>query len=81
MAFLIAGGTVHPTRGGITIDDRLPLIDAIPPAPVVRDRIGHLLRELRLARRLLTLAEIADEHREIEGTDPAGGRKAAANVH
>src|SRR5437764_85737 len=41
-------------------------IETIPPVTVVRDRIGHLLRELHVARRLLPLAKLAEEYRQIE---------------
>jgi hypothetical protein len=53
-------------------DDDRPYLAAIPATETVRDRIGHLLRELHLARRLLNLAKLADKYRDLERS--AGGR-------
>lgn len=50
----------------------------IPPSAAIHTHIGELLRELRLARRLLRLAESAEE-RSVECNDRRSG-KAVANV-
>jgi len=44
------------------------LVQLVPSAPEVRERIGHLLRELHLARRMLTLAKLADQYRPLCNT-------------
>ena len=46
----------------MTETDR-PLLRAVPEARTVRAHLGVRLRELRLLRRLLRLAEAVDDHR------------------
>lgn len=41
-----------------------PLLETVPPAQTVRERIGKQLRELDLLRRLLRLAEAAERDRK-----------------
>lgn len=48
------------------MNSTLPPSSSIPPQPVVQDMIGNLLRELRIARRLLALSKIADEQRRFQ---------------
>lgn len=58
-----------------------PLTDSVPSAHEVRHRIGYLLRELHLARRLLALAKLADQYREtneIPVHSNAAGRQGVA---
>ena len=43
----------------------------LPQAVAVQAHIGHLLRELRLARRLYKLAKAADHHRHTR-VSPTG---------
>ena len=43
-----------------------PLTEQIPTAPDMRERIGIRLRELRLARRLLSVAKLADAYRGLD---------------
>ncbi len=42
-----------------------PIANTVPPSPEVEERIGFLLRELKLARQLLRLAKIADRSRRL----------------
>lgn len=42
-----------------------PLVATLPTATDVTNRIGFLLRELRLARKLLRVAKAADQQRGI----------------
>lgn len=46
-----------------------PLISAVPDARTVRAQVGERLRELRLLRRLLRLAEAVDDYRHKEPSD------------
>lgn len=41
------------------------LVSSLPTARQVRERIGHLLRELKLAKKLLSAATLADEFRAV----------------
>jgi len=41
------------------------VIPSVPPAADVQEQIGRLLRELHVARRLLTLAKLADRYRNL----------------
>ena len=41
-----------------------PVIDRLPEPGIIRERLGYLLRESRLLRRLLPLAEKAAEERD-----------------
>lgn len=47
-----------------------PATELLPTAQAVRERIGWLLRELHLARRMLTLAKLADEYRTLDRQGP-----------
>ena len=51
------------------------VIPSVPAASAVRLRIGRLLRELHVARRLLTVAELADRYRSVDSTASAGDAK------
>jgi hypothetical protein len=42
------------------------LIDLIPTPHAVRGRLGDALREVRLLRRLLRLADLAETYREYD---------------
>jgi hypothetical protein len=42
------------------------LVEIIPPPQAVRERLGRALRELKLLRRLLRLADLAEEFRSID---------------
>jgi hypothetical protein len=48
------------------------VFDRIPEPAAIRERLGYILRESRLLRRLLPLAEKAAEERERR-TRPEGG--------
>jgi hypothetical protein len=50
-----------------------PDVSVIPPVPSpaeVHEQIGRLLRALRVARRLLKLAELADTYRTLDSSTP-----------
>ncbi len=49
------------------------LIDLIPPRQLVLDRLGDALREVELLRRLLRLADRAEEYRKCD-RDKEGGK-------
>jgi hypothetical protein len=42
----------------------MPLVENMPPVAEVRDRLGDALREVTLLRRLLRIAERAEEWRQ-----------------
>lgn len=42
-----------------------PIVDIIPTRAELHQRIGFLLRELHIARRLFRLAKVTDEYRQI----------------
>lgn len=42
------------------------MIDKIPSPLEIHNWIGHLLRELHVARRMMKIAELAEEYRQIE---------------
>jgi hypothetical protein len=54
------------------------LIDLIPSPQAVRERLGDALREVKLLRRLLQLADVAEQYRESDrwrsGDNRKGGR-------
>jgi hypothetical protein len=41
------------------------VLDTIPPPAVVRDQLGRALREVSLLRRILRLAEKAEQYRTL----------------
>jgi hypothetical protein len=43
-----------------------PLIETLPPPDQIEGRLADTLRELRLLRRMLRLAELAEEYRECD---------------
>ena len=45
---------------------KLPLMETIPPAPKVRDRLKDAIREVKLLTRFLRIAESADEYRRCD---------------
>jgi hypothetical protein len=47
------------------IRDVSPVLDTIPPPTVVRDQLGRALREVSLLRRILRLAEKAEQYRSL----------------
>jgi len=52
-----------------------PLIHVLPPPQAIRERLGAVLREADLLRRLLRLAEQANRERERR-QEEGGGRGA-----
>ncbi len=55
------------------------LVHALPHPKLVRDRLGDALREVELLRRLLRVAERAEEYREYDRSRQA--RHDTAEVH
>jgi hypothetical protein len=43
-----------------------PLVETLPTPDLVRHRLGDALREVELLRKLLRLAECAEEYRRID---------------
>ena len=52
------------------------LVENVPPTVAVRDRLGDALREVRLLRQLLRLAETAERYRS--GPAPRAAPQEAA---
>jgi hypothetical protein len=46
---------------------RRELVEAIPPAAVVRDRLARALRDVQLLRQLLKLAQRIEKHDQMPG--------------
>lgn len=56
----------------------VPVTQSLPSVPEVRGRIGCLLRELHVARRLLAVAKLAEQYREVETAATSSGPKQGA---
>jgi hypothetical protein len=50
-------------EAAMQLRDRTLLIDLIPPPQSVANRLGDALREVQLLRRLLRLADLAEQYR------------------
>jgi hypothetical protein len=63
----------HPITGGRVMSQIPPkqqsLLDEIPTPRTIRQRLGEMLREARLLRSMLRLAERAEREREHNGSE------------
>lgn len=54
-----------------------PVYESIPTPAELHERLGRLLRELAVTRRFLKLAELAEQHKQLDQRPTASRREAA----